>query len=33
MKHDPAATANAVAVTTAIVFVLCRVLIGLFPDI
>lgn len=32
MKHNPVATANAVGVTTAIVFVLCRVLVGLFPD-
>lgn len=33
MKHNPKATANAVGVTTAIVFVVCRILIGLFPDL
>ncbi len=33
MKHDPKATANAVGATTAIVFVACRVLVGLFPDL
>ena len=30
---QPYALANALAVTTALVFVLCRVLVGLFPDI
>lgn len=33
MKHNPVATANAVGVTTAIVFVVCRILVGLFPTI
>lgn len=33
MKHNPKATANAVGVTTAIVFVVCRILVGLFPDL
>lgn len=33
MKHNPVATANAVGITTAIVFVLCRILVGLFPDL
>lgn len=33
MKHDPLTTANAAATTTAVVYVICRVLIGLFPDI
>jgi hypothetical protein len=33
MKHDPMTTANAVATTTAVVYVVCRVLVGLFPDI
>lgn len=33
MKHDPLTTANAVGVTTAIVFLACRFLIGLFPDL
>ncbi len=32
MKKDVSATANAFAVTTAIVYVVCRILIGLFPD-
>lgn len=32
MKNTPTVTANAIAVTTAIVFVLCRVLVGLFPE-
>ena len=33
MKHDPKATANALATTTAGIYVVCRVLIGLFPDL
>jgi len=33
MKHNPTATANAAGVTTAIVFVLCRILVSLFPDL
>lgn len=33
MKHEPMVTANAVAATTAIVYVLCRILVGLFPDL
>lgn len=33
MKHEPTVTANAAAATTAVVFVVCRVLIGLFPDL
>ena len=32
MKTQSYAIPNALAVTTAIVFVLCRVLVGLFPD-
>lgn len=32
MKHNPMTTANAVAVTTAIVYVVCRLLVGLFPE-
>ena len=31
MKHDPMTTANAVAATTAIIYVICRLLVGLFP--
>ncbi len=29
---DPTATANAAGVTTAVVFVACRLLVGIFPD-
>lgn len=32
MKHQPMATANAAGMTTAVVFVACRLLVGLFPD-
>lgn len=32
MKQQSYAIANALAVTTAIVYVLCRLLVGLFPD-
>ncbi len=32
MKQQPYAIPNALAVTAAIVFVVCRVLVGLFPD-
>lgn len=31
MKHESVVTANAAATTTAIVFVACRLLVGLFP--
>ncbi|MDO8573482.1 MAG: DUF5676 family membrane protein [Candidatus Daviesbacteria bacterium] len=33
MKTQSYAIPNALAVTTAIIFVLCRILVGLFPDI
>lgn len=33
MKHEPTVTANAVGVTTAIVYVICRILVSLFPDL
>lgn len=33
MKHDPKATANAAAVTVAIVYIVCRVGVVLFPDL
>ena len=33
MKFDSVRLANALAVTTAIVFVICRVLVGWFPDL
>ena len=33
MKHDPVTTANALATTVAVIYVACRVLIGLFPDL
>lgn len=32
MKHNPMATANAAGATTAVVFVACRLFVGLFPD-
>ena len=32
MKHDKLATANAAGLTTAGVYVACRILVGLFPD-
>lgn len=32
MKHEVTVTANAAAATTAVVFVACRILVGLFPD-
>lgn len=31
MKHNPMATANAAALTTTVVYVVCRLLVGLFP--
>ncbi|MBI5358886.1 hypothetical protein HZB69_04645 [Candidatus Amesbacteria bacterium] len=33
MKHEPIATANALAITFAVIFVVCRVLVGIFPDL
>lgn len=33
MKKDPNATANASAVTVAVLYVVCRLLVGLFPDL
>ncbi len=33
MKHNPIAIANALATTIAIIFVACRVLVGIFPDL
>jgi len=33
MKHNPIGTANAVAVTTAIIYIVCRVGVSLFPDL
>lgn len=32
LPHDPMATANAAGATTAVVFVACRLLVGLFPN-
>jgi len=32
MKHHPVSTAHAAGATTAVVFVACRFLVGLFPD-
>ena len=33
MKHDPNVTANATAVTTAIIYVVCRVAFIVAPDL
>lgn len=33
MKHDIQATANATAVTTAVIYVVCAAAVGLFPDV
>lgn len=33
MKHEPNATANAMAVTVAIIFIVCRLAVALFPDL
>ncbi len=33
MKHHPVATAHAVGLTTAIVFVVCRLLVGVSPNL
>ena len=33
MKHEPNATANVAAVTVAVVYIVCRVAIVLFPDL
>ncbi|KKR72294.1 MAG: hypothetical protein UU81_C0044G0013 [Microgenomates group bacterium GW2011_GWC1_41_8] len=33
MKHEPNATANAAAVTVAVLYVVCRIAIALFPDL
>ena len=33
MKHDPTSTANALAVTSAILYVFCRIAVSLFPNL
>lgn len=33
MKHNPVATANAAAVTVAVVYIVCRFGVALFPDL
>ena len=33
MKHQPYATANALAVTTAVIYVVCALAVILFPDL
>lgn len=33
MKQNPLVIANAAGITTAIVFVVCRFLVGIFPDL
>jgi len=32
MKHDPIVTGHAAGATTAVVYTICRLLVGLFPD-
>jgi len=32
MKHNLMATANAAGATTGVIFIACRLLVGLFPD-
>ena len=32
MKHDPIVTGHAAGATTAVVYAVCRLLVGLFPD-
>lgn len=32
MKHYPVSTANAAGATTAVIYIACRLLVGLFPD-
>lgn len=32
MKHNPVSTAHAAGATTAVVYAVCRLLVGLFPD-
>lgn len=33
MKHEPNTTANALAVTVAILYIVCRIAVSLFPDL
>lgn len=33
MKHNPVSTAHAAGATTAVIYLACRFLIGIFPDI
>ena len=33
MKHEPKAAANAAAVTVAVLYVVCRIAVALFPDL
>ena len=33
MKHNPTATANTLAITGGIFYIVCRLLVGLFPDL
>ena len=33
MKHEPIITANAIAGTVGVIYVVCRILVGLFPDL
>lgn len=33
MKHNPMATANAAALTIGIFYIVCRILVGILPDL
>lgn len=33
MRYKPIVIANSLAITTAIIYVICQVLVGLFPDL
>jgi len=33
MKHEPKAAANAAAVTVAVLYVVCRIAVSIFPDL
>lgn len=33
MKHEPIATANAISATAAIIYVVCRIAVAIFPDL
>lgn len=33
MKHNPVVSAHAAAATVAVIYIVCRLLVGLFPDL